>query len=211
MGFIENAADFLRTPGYRRSVVLRRCAAVVLVIAAGGYALLDRAGADSGVVVFTRDVSPGDVIGSDDVAVKPLPEDIVPDSVIPSIADAEGQVIASHASAGEVVTATRLLGPDLVSALVGDKAEGYTMVPVKLADPDVIPMLHHGNHVSVVTAGDGSAQTVAESGIVVSTGAEEDENNSGVLLLLKHEDAEAVAAASLTSPLTVVLGVKSVT
>ena len=135
----------------------------------------------------------------------------MPDSVIPSIADAEGQVIASHASAGEVVTATRLLGPDLVSALVGDKAEGYTMVPVKLADPDVIPMLHHGNHVSVVTAGDGSAQTVAESGIVVSTGAEEDENNSGVLLLLKHEDAEAVAAASLTSPLTVVLGVKSVT
>ena len=81
------------------------------------------------------------------------------------------------------------------------------MVPVKLADPDIIPMLHHGTRVSVVTAGDGTPQTVAESGTVVIAGAPGEEDSSSVLLLLRHSDAATVAAASLSSPLAVVLGV----
>ena len=199
--------DFLRTPGYRRAVVLRRSAAAVLVAGAALSALMNRANADPGVVVFARDVAPGDVVEADDLAVRPLPEDAVPSSAVASLEEASGQIVASHASAGEVVTATRLLGPDLVSALVGDDADEFTLVPVKLADPDILPMLHHGDHVSVVTAGEKEAITVAESGIVVIAGAPEEDDNpsSGLLLLLRHRDASAVAAASLTSPLAVVI------
>lgn len=204
MGLLEN----LRTPSYRRTVLIRRCAALLLVFLAGASALLGRANADPGVVVFARDVHPGQVITSEDMTVKPFPEEAVPHSAISALNDAEGQVVASHAAAGEVVTATRLLGPDLVSSLVGERAHEYTLVPVKLAEPDIIPMLHHGNRVSVVTAGDGVPRTVAESGIVVIAGAPDDENSSGVLLLLRHTDASAVAAASLVSPLAVVLGVE---
>ena len=204
---LSDYLNFLRTPGYRRAVVLRRSAAAVLVACAAVSALLSRADADPGVVVFARDVAPGDVVEADDLDVRPLPEEFVPPSAVETVDTAAGQIVASHASAGEVVTATRLIGPDLVGALVGDNASKFTMVPVKLADPDVIPMLHHGDRVSVVTAGDGQPRTVADSGIVVAAGSTEEEDSSGVLLLLAHDDASEVAAASLTSPLAVVVNV----
>lgn len=204
---LSDYLNFLRTPGYRRAVVLRRSAAAVLVACAALSALLSRADADPGVVVFVRDVAPGDVVETDDLEVRALPEEFVPSSTVETVDDAAGQIVASHASAGEVVTATRLIGPDLVGALVGDNASKFTMVPVKLADPDVIPMLHHGDRVSVVTAGDGQPRTVADSGIVVTAGSTEEEDSSGVLLLLAHDDASEVAAASLTSPLAVVVNV----
>lgn len=197
--------EFLRTPGYRRAVVLRRIAAAILVACAGLSALLSRADTDPGVVVFARDVAPGDVVEPDDLDVRALPEEFVPPSTVETVGEVAGQIVASHASAGEVVTATRLIGPDLVSALVGGDASNFTMVPVKLADPDIIPMLHHGDHVSVVTAGDGQPRTVADSGIVVTAGSTEEEGSSGVLLLLDHNDASEVAAASLLSPLAVVV------
>lgn len=200
--------DFLeifRTPGYRRAVVLRRSAAAALLACAAASALLNRSSTDPGVVVFARDVAPGEVVEADDLAVRALPEEFVPSSALGAVDDAAGHIVASHAAAGEVVTATRLIGPDLVGALVGERASEFTMVPVKLADPDIIPMLHHGDRVSVVTAGDGVPRTVAESGIVIVS--PEEETGSGVLLLLRHEDASAVAAASLTSPLAVVVAV----
>lgn len=201
--------DLLRTPGYKRAVALRRAAAVALVLCAGLSALLNRASSDPRVVVFARDVQPGTVLAKSDVDLRPLPVEASPPAALTSVDAVEGQIVASHASPGEVVTPTRLIGPDLTRALVGDDAGKYTMVPVKLAEPDIIPMLHHGDHVSVVTAGDGSPQTVADSGIVILAGTPEDENSSSVLLLLRHGDAAAVAAASLTSPLAVVIAVSS--
>lgn len=202
---LTDSLNFLRTPGYRRAVVLRRSAAAFLVVCAAVSALLSRADADPGVVVFARDVAPGDVVEADDIEIRPLPEEFVPPSTVDTVDAAAGQIVASHASTGEVVTATRLIGPDLVGALVGDDASNFTMVPVKLADPDIIPMLHHGDRVSVVTTGDGRPRTVADSGIVVTAGSTEEEGSSGVLLLLAHDDASAVAAASLASPLAVVV------
>lgn len=199
--------EILRTPGYRRAVLLRRGAAVALVFCAAVSAL--RVDSDPRVLVFARDVAPGEVIVSGDVELRPLPEDAVPPSSLSSVGDAEGQIIASHASSGEVVTSSRLVGPDLTRALVGGDAGDFTLVPVKLAEPDIIPMLHHGDRVSVVTAGNGAPQTIADSGIVVIAGSPEDDNNSGVLLLLRHGDAAAVAAASLSSPLAVVIAVSS--
>lgn len=201
--------EFLRTPGYRRAVMLRRGAAVALVLCAAVSALASRAGSDPQVLVFARDVGPGDVVAAGDVELRPLPEDVAPAAALSSVDDTEGQIVASHASAGEVVTPTRLIGPDLTRALVGNDAADYTLVPVKLADPDIIPMLHHGDRVSVVTAGDGAPRTVAEDGTVVVAGTPEDDSSSSVLLLLRHAEAAEVAAASLSSPLAVVIEIAS--
>lgn len=187
--------------------MLRRGAAAALVLFAAMSALLSQSQSDPRVVVFARDVQPGDVLDAADIELRALPEEVAPSSSLATVDEAEGQVVASHASTGEVVTSTRLIGPDLTRALVGEAAEDFTMVPVKLAEPDIIPMLHHGDRVSVVTAGDGVPRTVAESGTVVLAGSPEDDRSSGVLLLLRHGDAAAVAAASLSSPLAVVITV----
>nr|VDG62732.1 flagellar basal body P-ring biosynthesis protein FlgA [Streptococcus thermophilus] len=202
--------DFLNlAPGYRRALALRRLTAALLLLAALLTAVTGRAANDPAVLVFTREVSPGEPLSAGDVELQRLPEAIVPESALNQATEVEGQIVASTASAGEVVTATRLLGPDLVSALVpGDRAD-YTMVPVKLAEPDIIPMLHHGDRVSVVTidqAGqEGAARTIATNGLVLLAGGADDSPAGSVLLLLLHQDAEAVAAASLSSPLAVVL------
>mgnify|MGYP007061734967 FL=1 len=58
-------------------------------------------------------------------------------------------------------------------------------------------MLHHGARVDVV--GQGPA-VIAQGGRIVTVGEE-----GAVLVLLRRSQAAAVAAASLTDPLTVVL------
>ena len=98
-----------------------------------------------------------------------------------------------------MVTATRLVGPDLARLLTQDKPDGeeFSMVPVPLAEPDILPMLHHGTVVDVVGQG---PRVVAENGIVVTSG-----EGDAVLVLLRRGEAAAVAAASLSEPLTLVL------
>ena len=71
------------------------------------------------------------------------------------------------------------------------------MVPVPLAEPDILPMLHHGAEVDVVGQG---PRVVAKNGIVVTSG-----EGDAVLVLLRQGEAAAVAAASLSEPLTLVL------
>ena len=104
----------------------------------------------------------------------------------------------------------------------GSEAAAARMIPVKLAEPDIIPHLHHGDTVDVVTAvdaasspsdvGEGEAPTaptarvIATGGRVVSTSSAEGEaSSSTVLLALPHDHANDVAAASLSQPLTVVI------
>ena len=102
----------------------------------------------------------------------------------------------------------------------GSEDAAARMIPVKLAEPDIIPHLHHGDTVDVVTAvdaspspaGEGEASTtptarvIATGGRVVSTSSAEGEaSTSTVLLALPHDHANDVAAASLSQPLTVVI------
>ncbi|QPK83826.1 SAF domain-containing protein [Corynebacterium qintianiae] len=200
----ENLLHILREPGYRRSVLVRRVAAGALLAAAGLNALAHR-NADPVVATFSRATAAGEVVEASDVELRRMPADAVPDNALTELDAATGQILAAPASRGEVVTSTRLVGPDLVRELVaGQPPETYSLVPVALAEPDIIPMLHHGATVDVVTvSADGvRPATVATGGRVVLAGAEE----GTVMLLLRNSEAASVAAASLSSPLTVVLG-----
>ena len=200
-------SSLLSTPGYRRSVFIRRVAAGVLIALAVLIAVTGRTVDDPRVVVFARDVAPGAVLTESDVELRAVPADIIPAHALTDRAAAQGQVVAAAASAGEILTTTRITGPDLVSSLVdGNNPDDYTLVPVKLAEPDIIPMLHHGDEISVVTAEEEGAVTIATQGTVVSAGGDgESAGNAAVLLLLLNEDAARVAAASLSLPITVVL------
>lgn len=195
--------DRLRTPGYRRSVLLRRLAAAALVLAAALHVLLSAARADPLTLTFARDVAPGTTLTADDVVLARLPAQAVPRGALSDPALAEGQVLAAAAAEGEVVTSVRLVGPDLAAALTAGAAEGeeFSMVPVPLAEPGIIPMLRHGAVVDVVGQG---PRTVASGGRVVTVADE-----GTALVLLRQPEALAVAAAALSEPLTLVLSKRS--
>lgn len=196
---LEKFTDQLRTPGHRRSVILRRALALALLAAALGSALTNAAHADPYVVTFAREVAPGTTLSADDLELRRFPPDMVPENALRETALAEGQLLAAAAAHGEVVTTTRLVGPDLSAALLADAPPGepFSMVPVPLAEPDIIPLMHHGAQVDVVGQG---PRVVAAGGRVVTTGDE-----GTVLVLLRQSEASAVAAASLGEPLTLVL------
>lgn len=196
---LEKFTDQLRTPGHRRSVILRRALALALLAAALSSALINAAHADPYVVTFAREVAPGTTLSADDLDLRRLPPDMVPENALRETALAEGQLLAAAAASGEVVTTTRLVGPDLSAALLADAPPGepFSMVPVPLAEPDIIPLMHHGAQVDVVGQG---PRVVAAGGRVVTTGDE-----GTVLVLLRQSEASAVAAASLGEPLTLVL------
>ena len=213
----------LRTPGHRRGVVVRRAIAVALLIAALASAL-SAAKELPRVPVFSRDLPAGAELALADVDLARLPSSSIPDSAVAAKPEElTGRVITAAAGKGEVITDARLLGEELVSSLVGGSEDAAArMIPLKLAEPDIIPHLHHGDTVDVVTAvdaasspsdvGEGEAPTaptarvIATGGRVVSTSSAEGEaSSSTVLLALPHDHANDVAAASLSQPLTVVI------
>lgn len=204
----------LRTPGHRRGVVVRRAIAVALLIAALASAL-SAAKELPRVPVFSRDLPAGAELALADVDLARLPASSIPDSALAAKPeDLSGRVITAAANKGEVITGARLLGEDLVSSLVGGTgAEAGRMIPVKLAEPDIIPHLHHGDTVDVVTAVEAgaaaatpTARVIASGGRVVTTSSSEGEaSSSTVLLALPQDHANDVAAASLSQPLTVVI------
>ncbi|WP_080795946.1 SAF domain-containing protein [Corynebacterium pacaense] len=199
----------LVTPGWHRSLLLRRAVAALLLLAAGALLLRSFLSTDPSAVVFIRDVNAGDVIRETDVELRRVPAEFAPAGALGDTGEAVGKVAASSLGAGEVATPRRFIGEDLTASFVanitGDNsADPQTMVPLRLSDPSTIPLLHHGDTVSVVSLepDSGGSHTIAAGGRVILGAAEGTES---VLVLLPESLALTVAAASLNAPLTVVL------
>lgn len=192
----------LRTPGWRRSVLLRRSLAVTLLLAALVLALREARSSDPEALVFTRPIPPGQALSLDDVRLASVPRHLLPSSALRDPADVQGRVPATSGEVGEVVTATKLVATDLSEGVVGNVT---SLVPLRLADPEILPLLRHGDTVNVLTNGDERADSeiIATGGTVILS---DTRSSPGTLLVgLQDEDAHRVAAASLGSPLTVVL------
>lgn len=192
----------LSTPGWRRTVLVRRTLASALLVAAVFLAFRQAVAEDPPAVVFAREIAAGETLSRDDVVAVPVPEHLMPVSAFTDPSEVEGMVIVASAEEGEVATSRRFIGPDLSAAFVGDVT---TFLPLRPAEPEIIPLLHHGDTISIVTHhGDaGEPQVIATGGRVILADARE---STGTLLIgLGEEDARAVAAASLTAPLAVVL------
>lgn len=201
----------LTTPGWRRQLLLRRTLALALLAAAGFTALHSAGGRDPEVVVFTRDVPAGGAVTPDDVGLREVPPGLIPSGALTSPEDVNGRVVVAAAQPGEVATSSRFIGTAVTGQLVDQRTEPANMVPLKLAEPEILPLLHHGDTVAIVThtADSGEPEVVAAGGRVVLASMESDGPGSGpqgtVLVALPESDARAVAAASLATPLAVVL------
>ncbi|MCG7252530.1 SAF domain-containing protein [Corynebacterium pseudodiphtheriticum] len=163
----------LRTPGHQRSVLLRRILAMLLVCAAAILALHSRSN-DPKVVVFTGALEAGQMITINDIELQERPESYTPEGAFTATEDVLGTVAVSAAQPGEVVTSARFISSELTATLVhgknsdeitGEKSgepglESVHMVPISLADPEIIPLLNHGDTVSVITEdASGNSQT----------------------------------------------------
>ncbi|MDK4249784.1 SAF domain-containing protein [Corynebacterium pseudodiphtheriticum] len=163
----------LRTPGHQRSVLLRRILAMLLVCAAAILALHSRSN-DPKVVVFTGALEAGQMITINDIKLQERPESYTPEGAFTATEDVLGTVAVSAAQPGEVVTSARFISSELTATLVhgknsdeitGEKSgepglESVHMVPISLADPEIIPLLNHGDTVSVITEdASGNSQT----------------------------------------------------
>lgn len=207
MGFLH----VLRTPGHQRSVILRRIAATVLLLAAAASALASTR-EQPRVVVMARDVAAGETLALSDVSVARVPSSALPATALGSNPeDAVGRVLVAAASAGEILTSTRLLSSDLIADF--GMEDGH-LIPLTLAEPEIARNLHHGDTVNIISTVDDSddisaptrGSTIARGARVVSVGTDEEDARTHTLLVaLPAEAAEAVAAASLTQPLTVVI------
>ncbi|GAA4775183.1 SAF domain-containing protein [Actinomycetospora chlora] len=133
-------------------MALRRAAAALLVVVAA--ALLAAPGVTppgTPVLVAVRDLAPGTALGPADVAVRPVPDELVPAGALAEPAAVAGRQVVGGVRAGEALTDVRLLGPAAAVAAAGvPDAAG---VPVRLADAGVAVLLTPGTRVDLVAAG----------------------------------------------------------
>ena len=208
--------QLLRTPGHRRSVLLRRMLACVLLVAAGLSAVASTR-EQPRVVVIAREVNAGEKLTRDDVSLARVPSSLLPATAVGSNPDdVVGRVLLASASPGEILTTTRLLSSDLIADFGMEDAH---LIPLTLAEPEIASNLHHGDTVNIVggsSTGEAEAldvefsavhgSTIASGARVISVGTTDDGARGRTLLVaLPADAAEAVAAASLAQPLTVVI------
>ncbi|GAA1481485.1 SAF domain-containing protein [Gordonia sinesedis] len=204
---VDRVGHALR-PGWARSVLIRRSAAVVLVITAVVVGIAGQRGAQQGtVLVAARDLLPGHALRADDLATRRVPREIVPPGALRLSADGAGRMVVGRVRAGEIVTDTRLLSPRLPGQLTGRR--DARLVPVRLAEDSVSSLLRAGDVVDVLTPESdvlARGAIVAADAPVAETSSRTARNASApVLLAMDAGSAHRVAAAGLETALAVVL------
>lgn len=202
----------LTTPGWHRTLLIRRALAALLLLIAAVLFIRSLISTDPRIAVFTVDIPAGTEITATDVTLQSMPSALVPHTAVHDPTEVVGRIAASSISAGEIVTAPRFVGNELIASFVANGTEEFPgeqfhMVPLKLADPSVIPLLHHGDTISVIShdPDSGLPRTIATGGKVVLVGQSGSSDPSTVLIALPESSSGMVAAASLSSPLAVVL------
>ncbi|WP_240157496.1 hypothetical protein [Pseudonocardia broussonetiae] len=190
----------LGAPGWRRTALLRRVAAGLLTVLALALALAPQA-RGTPVVVAVADLPAGVTPAVAALAVREWPPGLVPSGALVAVADVADRVLVGAARAGEPLTDARLTGGAGApggAPLPGDEAA----VPVRLADPDVAPLLVAGRRVDVVTLGERAGEP-----LVLASDAEVVTVLPGplVLVAMPRGLAARVAAAALSDQVAVTL------
>lgn len=204
------------TPGWRRTRDLRRILAIALLIVAFALTIHSMTDTNSQVLIATQDIPAGTQISAEMVAKESVPEILKPEGSYHSDEEITGSITATTIRKKEVITPSRILGSELTTELVTSNTtvsenDPPTMVPVVIADSTIIPLLHHGDTVNIVSQGqqEHEPRVIAAGGKVVSTGIstkdDTQKNNSTILIALPQSAAHSVAGASLNTPLTVVI------
>jgi hypothetical protein len=158
--------------------------------AARGAASVDAArrswGTPRDVVVASADIAPGDALAGH-VELRRRPRPMVPEGALTAI-DAAAQA-RQHVSAGEIVVRADVAATASPQALI---PAGWAAVPVSEAVPSGAAV---GDRVAAASGG----AVVAAAGVVVGRGAD------AVLVAVPVEQAAAVAAASASGELSLLL------
>ncbi|WP_454044952.1 SAF domain-containing protein [Corynebacterium sp. Marseille-Q2516] len=218
---LSRVRSALATPGWRRMVLARRAAAGLLLALAAITALAAHGHRDPQVTVFARDVAAGTPLDAADLTTQAIPQNLIPPALgaeVPDPAALIGHVTVSAALAGEIVPPARLVSQAPARALLATPADPRpaTLVPIPLAATDALPLLTHGDTVTVVTHDDASAEPriIATGARVVLAGApaapgsdsaRPQATGTTVLLALPEPEAAVVAAAALHNPLAVIV------
>jgi Flp pilus assembly protein CpaB len=195
---------------YRRGI-----AAGLLVLAAISAVRPLTAAEASGVrvAVLSRTLNAGDVVRDRDVTMLTVPASVLPDDALTESAAFVGQRLSVAASAGEILTPSRLL----TGSIAADGGEVVT--PVRIADPQIAALLRVGDVVDVLAASSSSsaqARVVASAARVVgspSSAASANEStgsrlfgstttafdNGGLVLLAVDTDTAAALAGAAAS------------
>jgi pilus assembly protein CpaB len=156
------------------------------------------------VLVAARDLAGGAVLGRSDVTVRRLPVQAVPAG---AVRRATGRVLSGPMRRGEPLTDARLRSGGPLSA--HDPAA--VAVPVRLADAEVVRLLHTGDRVDVLAArADGGplpARTVAAAVPIIAVPAPGPDLDEGALVVVEtgRDQAAALARASVDSRLSVTI------
>lgn len=132
----------------RRAVLSRRrplaAVCVALAVVAGVNAARPAPPPTVAVRVAAHDLVSGTVLRPDDLVVRHYPAAVAP---LGSVTDAVGRTLAGPVRAGEPVTDVRLVSPSLAAGY-----PGRFLVPVRIADADVVSLVRVGDQVDVVAA-----------------------------------------------------------
>jgi pilus assembly protein CpaB len=159
-----------RRAAWRRHVLRRGVAGACLVLA-GWLVVAERVGHGEQVrvLVATHNVTAGEMLTDDHVAVVPRPREVTPDTAAARPDEVVGRVAAVAIVAGEVLTPSRVGGTGLLAGL----PTGEVAVPVPLLDATALGLVGAGDRVDLYRAG---ASTPAVLGALVlqASGAADD-------------------------------------
>ncbi len=203
----------LRTPGWRRTLLVRRTAALLLAALALALALRPADAATRGpVVVAARDLASGTALTA---PTSPSPPgQAISSRPVCCAAPADGDGPGARRSGPGRRTDHRRPAGRAGRGRAVTGRPGDAAVPVRLADPDVARLLEPGSRVDVVTpAPDGDRPVVlaADAAVLTVVAAEADtltgQGSRGrlVLVALPRADAARVAAAALSEQVAVTL------
>nr|WP_240394028.1 SAF domain-containing protein [Corynebacterium lactis] len=186
-----------------RPHTLRRVVGIAVLAAAVTIGTLDYLAPEAGfvrVAVTARSLQAGHTLTQADIATKDFPRDLVPSDAYREAEEVLGKTLAIPVSAGELISPTRMVGPTLADALAGQPDS--KIVAVEPDETGVVSVLRAGDIVDIIAAATekGAAAPLAHRARVVNI-----VDKKIVLIALPSGAAEVVAAASLSSPLTLLI------
>jgi len=191
-------------PGWARTLTARRAAAAALAVLALVVALTSRpSGPQAQVLVAARELGPGGKLTAEDVAVRTVPAELAPQDALAKADEAVGRSVTGPVGAGEILTGRRVL----TDRTAGQIRPGARLVPVSLQDSATMDLLRPGDVVDVVAQRkDDSPAVLARSATVAVAPAAQAPRQQArtAMLAMSESEAHAVAAAALSSPLSVV-------
>ncbi len=93
------------------------------------------------------------------------------------------------------VTPTRPSPPSAVSASPLGVPRGNVGVPVRLAEPTALSLVHPGDRVDLLSVGDGDSRPVAAAALVLKVTDDGDPATGGLLLALTPDEAQLAVAS----------------